>query len=199
MLLVGLSPLTSLGIETVLSRSFGVQNVEHRETALERAAKGDVDLVILDPYGPTLSDGLKFCQRLKELRLPPQVLAFSEFGATRDLTYFYLAGIDSFISSREGPERLAAAVRSTLEGKREWILGTPDRRETRDRELDGLSDLTPRELEVLWMVSDRYTNGQIARSLSISPNTVKNHVAAILRKLGAKRRTELFSGAPHRV
>jgi hypothetical protein len=34
------------------------------------------------------------------------------------------------------------------------------------------------------MVRDRYTNKQIGSHLSISPNTVKNHVAAILRKLG---------------
>nr|WP_269454280.1 helix-turn-helix transcriptional regulator [Saccharothrix espanaensis] len=51
----------------------------------------------------------------------------------------------------------------------------------------------PREQEVLWMLSERCTNGQIARSLGISTNTVKNHVAAILRKLGLRSRFDLFS------
>lgn len=50
--------------------------------------------------------------------------------------------------------------------------------------------LTPREQEVLERVAAGRTNAQIAEALGISPRTVGVHVSAVLRKLGAERRTE---------
>jgi two-component system response regulator DevR len=198
-LLVGLSALTAFGIEAALSKlpaPAGIERFEHRDPALGRVRAGDVDLVILDPHQPTFGDGLKFCRELKELPSPPYTLALSEFRTRRDVMYCFLAGLDSFVSAHERPERLAAAVTSTLDGAREWLLGPPDDR--RRPGLDGWDDLTPRELEVLWSVLEGHTNRQIASLLLISPNTVKNHVAAILRKLGLRRRTELFAGGARR-
>ncbi|MBO3752459.1 response regulator transcription factor [Streptosporangiaceae bacterium NEAU-GS5] len=195
----GLSPLISLGITTALLRSaqpYEIEHAEQRETALELARRGGVDLFIIDPYRPTLGDGLDFCQQLKRLSPAVYLLAFCDFRTKHDFTFCYLAGIDSFVSSQERPERLVSAVGATLKGRHEWIFGTPGDR--RDAEVGGLAELTPRELEVLWMVSERYTNEQIGGFLSISQYTVKNHVAAILRKLGVKRRSELYSSADPR-
>jgi DNA-binding NarL/FixJ family response regulator len=49
--------------------------------------------------------------------------------------------------------------------------------------------LSERELEVLWLVARGATNRQIAAALTITPNTVKVHIAHILEKLGVKDRT----------
>ena len=54
----------------------------------------------------------------------------------------------------------------------------------------GVSDLTPRELEVLGLVARGLTNGQIGRQLFISTKTVSVHVSNVLAKLGASGRTE---------
>ncbi|MDP4332778.1 LuxR C-terminal-related transcriptional regulator [Curtobacterium sp. A7_M15] len=53
------------------------------------------------------------------------------------------------------------------------------------------SDLTPREQDVLRLVATGIGNREIADGLGISPNTVKYHVANLLRKLGARTRAEL--------
>ncbi len=50
--------------------------------------------------------------------------------------------------------------------------------------------LTPREREVLHYVAGGFSNGEIASYLSISSNTVKYHLAQIMKKLGAANRTE---------
>jgi DNA-binding NarL/FixJ family response regulator len=192
--LVDLQPMTALGIATALSalpQPVEVTSVERRETAIQMSRDGEVDLAILDPQWRSLSDGLKFCEDLKDCAARPPVLAFSALENKRDLMYCMLAGVDSFVSSHERPERLVSAVHSTLGGNREWVLGVAEEQQPDD--IEGVGDLTPREVEVLWMVRERYTNRHIASSLSISPNTVKNHVAAILRKLGIGRRSELYT------
>jgi DNA-binding NarL/FixJ family response regulator len=53
----------------------------------------------------------------------------------------------------------------------------------------GDSTLTPRELEVLRLLTAGQTDRQIAAALSISPKTAGNHVSSILTKLGVERRT----------
>jgi len=53
-----------------------------------------------------------------------------------------------------------------------------------------LSPLTQRETQILRLIAEGYLNKQIAASLDISEQTIKNHVTSILRKLNANARTE---------
>lgn len=53
-----------------------------------------------------------------------------------------------------------------------------------------LSPLTPRETQILKLIAEGYLNKQIAATLDISEQTIKNHVTSILRKLNANARTE---------
>lgn len=50
--------------------------------------------------------------------------------------------------------------------------------------------LTPREVEILTLVKEGYTDKQIAEELGIAPETVKNHLSVIYIRLGVKNRTE---------
>lgn len=52
------------------------------------------------------------------------------------------------------------------------------------------ANLTRRELQILNLISQGYTNPQIAHALSITTQTAKNHVSNILLKLGARNRAE---------
>jgi DNA-binding CsgD family transcriptional regulator len=63
---------------------------------------------------------------------------------------------------------------------------------TRAQQSLGISE---REYEVLGLLAGGSSNKQIARTLSISPNTVKTHVARLFEKLGAQRRTEAIGRA----
>ena len=55
---------------------------------------------------------------------------------------------------------------------------------------DPLAHLTPREFQVLEMVSHGSTNAQVASELGVTVHAVKFHVASILRKTGSRNRTE---------
>lgn len=55
--------------------------------------------------------------------------------------------------------------------------------------------VTPRELDVFWLVSDRLNNREIAESLRLSERTVESHVSSLLRKLGGSNRLALVDAA----
>ena len=57
------------------------------------------------------------------------------------------------------------------------------------------ASLTPREQEILVMVSDGFTMQQVGRRLGISPRTVETHVAKLYRKLGVRTRVQAVSRA----
>jgi DNA-binding NarL/FixJ family response regulator len=70
------------------------------------------------------------------------------------------------------------------------VLTTPAGIRDSDILLPPSDDLTPRELDVLYLLARGLPNKSIAQRLEISPNTVKFHVNAILSKLNAQSRTE---------
>jgi DNA-binding CsgD family transcriptional regulator len=87
------------------------------------------------------------------------------------------------------PRQIDAALRAVAAG---LIVRGPG---AQIRGFGALSDepyplLTPREVEVLAALSDGLSNKEAARRLGISPNTVKFHVEALFRKLGAGTRAE---------
>ncbi len=54
-----------------------------------------------------------------------------------------------------------------------------------------LEELSARELDVLKLIAKGFSNDEIARTLFISPHTVKNHVSNICRKMGMDDRTQV--------
>lgn len=66
---------------------------------------------------------------------------------------------------------------------------------TADINQDQLNRFSPREQQVLVLLSHGYTNKEIAKSLEISPNTVKTHTRRVFEKLGVNNRTQAVSEA----
>ncbi|WP_444994704.1 helix-turn-helix domain-containing protein [Aliikangiella sp. IMCC44359] len=58
-----------------------------------------------------------------------------------------------------------------------------------------LADFTQREQEILVLLSEGYTNKEIAKSLDISPNTVKTHLSSVYDKLAVSNRTQAVAEA----
>ncbi|MFN8469533.1 MAG: LuxR C-terminal-related transcriptional regulator [Caldilineaceae bacterium] len=79
------------------------------------------------------------------------------------------------------PERLRSLFARA--GELPAVAPTPSKHDIRGM-------LTYREMDVLWLLHQRLTNKEIARSLSISPDTVRQHAVSIYRKLGVKNRRQ---------
>ncbi|HWK26117.1 MAG TPA: response regulator transcription factor [Solirubrobacter sp.] len=95
------------------------------------------------------------------------------------------AGADAVISKSVHPVSLATLLR---EISRDAIMHLP-RRSTAKR-APVQTPLTDRELEILRLVAQGYTNGKIARELWVTEQTVKFHLSNTYRKLGVANRTE---------
>lgn len=102
-------------------------------------------------------------------------------------------GASGFIPKSAEPGVMTDAIRTVLDGG-VWapaeIAQASVPSEDQDRALR-VASLTPRQLRVLMLVSDGRLNKQIAYEIGVTEATVKVHIAAIMRKLGMFRRTQI--------
>ena len=177
------------------------------------------DLVLMDVRMPVM-DGLEATRRIKQEMPRTSVVMVTMHENPDYLFEAVKAGAAGYVLKDAPGERLLGAVRRTLEGesplnqelammllvrlaREERDGGSPKRApdasvtsglansETAAEHSDGrLESLTPREVEVLKLLSQGQTNPQIARNLLFSVSTVKAHVRSILTKLGVSDRTQ---------
>jgi DNA-binding NarL/FixJ family response regulator len=112
-------------------------------------------------------------------------------------------GVRGYLGKADGLRRVGESVRRIAAGERlmapnleqvaVMALGRFAKRAREGSEMT--ASLTPREREILVMVSHGLTMRQIGRSLSISPRTVESHVAKLYRKLGARTRVQAVARA----
>lgn len=108
-------------------------------------------------------------------------------------------GIQGYARKSEPSKKLVRIVRQVLAGKRvfpllekkEEMLPSDWRRTTGV----GSTQLTGRQREILALVAEGFSNREIAEKLDLSENTVKVHVHAVLKMLGAKNRTQAAAEA----
>jgi DNA-binding NarL/FixJ family response regulator len=102
-------------------------------------------------------------------------------------------GASGFIPKSVEPDVMAGAVRTVLDGG-VWVPPEISQTDAHDAEQDQarrIASLTPQQFRVLMMVADGLLNKQIAHEIGVTEATVKVHIAAIMRKLGLFRRTQL--------
>ncbi|NOY42599.1 MAG: response regulator transcription factor [Planctomycetes bacterium] len=173
-------------IEIVAEAADGTQ-------ALQLAIQHPLDLVLLDVRMPG-SDGIACLARIRaELpRLP--VLMFSAYDNPTYIARAVALGAAGYLVKTASRDELLAAIRRSAAGESIWTreelrrvtgaLSTP--RVAVDLEVP----LTKRESEVLKQLAQGLSNKEIAQALSISYETVKEHVQHILRKVGVSDRTQ---------
>jgi DNA-binding NarL/FixJ family response regulator len=168
---------------------------------VDRAAAGPPPVLLLDS-ALAGSPGLVALVRAARARWPgAAVVLVLRREQQEGLLALLGAGARALVHRRCPPEDLVTAVRSAAEG-RTWVSGPlagPLRAESlAERSGHRPATLSARELEVLRRLDTGATNAAIAHSLGISDNTVRNHVHAILAKLGATNRTDAVALAARR-
>lgn len=160
------------------------------------------DVLMLDLFMPHM-DGMAVLRSMREEGLTARVLVLTSAQDHEHLLAAVKAGALSFLPKTADVDQVIKSVRAAAHG--ESIL-QPAATTRLIRELqrgaapDPLGLLTPRELDVLREVACGRANREIARTLSVSEETVKSHVSSILAKLGLADRTQAaIFGLQHHI
>ena len=159
------------------------------------------DLVILEPL---ISDGgAPLIGDLDARVAGCRVLVLTRDGYPADVGRFVRAGARGYLRTTSTLADLIQAIVRVHQGD---LVVTSTGTESVVNSLSGAGArqaaqpaVTPRELDVLALVSQGRTNAEIARELSITEHTVKGHLANLLAKLGVDNRTQLATRAAQHV
>jgi DNA-binding NarL/FixJ family response regulator len=162
------------------------------------------DVVLMDIRMPGL-DGLEATRRiLTEPEVPPcKVVILTTFDVDEHVYEALRAGASGFLLKDVPADQLAHAIRVAAAGEallapsvtRRLIAAFARPSAPAPVPVAGLSELTPREVEVLTLLAEGLSNAEIAARLFVGEATVKTHVARILTKLGVRDRVQAVIAA----
>jgi two-component system response regulator DevR len=170
-----------------------VGEAERAHEAIDLIQRVAPDVVILDIRLPD-RDGVTIVGDIREASPGTRILLCSgapDDSVAADATD---ARADGFVAKEAPNDEIVHAVRAVASG--DAVLGESSARvifdglRGRADKLASVRRLSMREREILGLLAEGLTNGEIAVRLSISPKTARNHVSRILRKLSLRYRTE---------
>ncbi|WP_432018072.1 response regulator [Streptomyces sp. 1222.5] len=159
------------------------------------------DVVLMDVRMPVL-DGIEATRRIAEDGSRARVLVLTTWDVDAHVVAALRAGASGFLLKDIRPAELVDAIRLTARG--DALLAPTVLSRVLDRFLrttpdpvppPSLRDLSGREREVLTLIGQALSNAEIAERLRLSEATVKNHVTAVLRKLGLRDRVQAVVAA----
>jgi two-component system NarL family response regulator len=163
------------------------------EEALAKLGQAKPDVLLLDLRMHGLS-GVETLIAMKRAADETRVIILTSFETDEDIYRAVQAGAQGYLLKDTSLKEMVTAIRTVHLGKRYIPQDIAAR--LADRMMR--TDLTPREIEILKLLSKGPTNKQIGQALGISENTVKNHVNSIIEKLEVSDRTEAATTAIQR-
>lgn len=171
-----------------------VAEAECGETAIARALDLRPDVILLDIRLGAGIDGLEVAARLKDRGSAIPILMVTLHDTPEYVRAALAAGAAGYVLKDSSLTEIRAAVEQVLAGQVAIPSSLLSRALQRPAEVPAdaalVARLTPREKEVLTLITSGKTNKEIGRDLSISPATVKVHVERVIAKLGVSDRTE---------
>ncbi len=198
--------LFRVGIANILEREPDfdvVGEADDSRTAVDRAIETSPDIILMDLSLPS-PGGIETTQRIKRELPSTGIIVLAVNGDEDALFDAIKAGAAAFILKDVGPDDLVTIIRRVAIGEfliNDKVFATPAvasrvLKEFRELAVYGqeaapiFAPLSPREVEILDNIAQGMTNKQVAYALSISEQTVKNHMSSILRKLSVNDRTQ---------
>ncbi|WP_244876148.1 response regulator [Winogradskya consettensis] len=153
------------------------------------------DVILMDVRMPRI-DGLQATRHLLETRPdPPRVLMITTLEHDEYVYAALRAGASGFLLKRSRPAQVLEAIRVVAAGESLLFPAAIRRMAAAYGRTTPPARLTAREGEVLRLMAEGLSNGEIAGRLVLGAETVKTHVGNVLAKLGARDRTQAVIAA----
>ncbi len=174
-----------------------VGGADNGQSAILQVEALQPDVVLMDIRMPVM-DGIAATRSICQRFAGTKVLVLTTFDDDAYVAQALQVGASGYLLKDMPSEELAAAIRAVYKGYAQLgpglvqkVISKVPTQIAQLRNLPpGLTELTPREWEVLRLIAIGASNHEIADSLYISEGTVKNHVTNILRRLNLRDRTQ---------
>lgn len=187
--------LTRAGLRTALAAECDVVGeASDGPSGLDLIAREQPDVAVVDLGLPGM-DGVELTRKTRTMSPATRVVIVTMIDVEREVLAALAAGADAYVLKTAEPERIVAAVQVAREGGAYFDpqiahlvlarFGT-----TREAQRSTNSPLSPRETQIVRLISEGIGNFDIAEQLNIGLGTVKGHIREILEKLSASDRTQ---------
>lgn len=190
-------PLCRLGVRMSLANSgFGcvleaeAEDVQQALAFLEQRGR-DIDLILLD-YALPDGTGKDVIDAVKRMSLDVKIVMLSGEAGGATIQQLLDSGINGFMSKDIRPDEIGAVLASVMQGHDFSNVNAMRLRQEVQSDMDTLSALTRREMDIISLCAAGKTAKQIAEELNISAHTVENHKDSIFSKIGVKSTSELI-------
>lgn len=199
--------LTRFGLRTAfesLNKVKIIMEAEDGETAIEMVKESKPDIVLMDLGLPGIN-GIEATKTIKNIDSSIKIIILTSHNKEDEVWASLSAGANAYCMKDIEPDRLMYVIESVYDGAA-WfdpvIADTILKSLINGKSMSSLSNnlenkdntdklqLTDRELEVLKLIVDGYSNAEISEKLFVSIHTAKAHVCNILQKLSVDDRTQ---------
>jgi DNA-binding NarL/FixJ family response regulator len=202
LLLVDDQSLICQGLQAVLNQEADLEVVgtaENGQVAIDLVATLQPDVVLMDIRMPVMT-GIEATRLITEKFSNIKVLVLSTFDDDRDIAQSMRAGAKGYLLKDMPAPELAEAIRLVYRGYSQMAPGLMEKLLTNvsdsgdinhQTEREELTQLPPRERDVLRLIGQGCTNREIANQLHLAEGTVKTYVTHLLSRLTLRNRSQL--------
>lgn len=184
--------LTRFGLKTTFEGLDFIGTIfeaEYAQKAFDIIANNKIDIIIMDLGLPNIN-GIDATKKIRSQNSEVKVVILTSHNDEKEVLDSLKAGANAYCSKEINPARLAEVVRSVLDGAA-WfdpsishvVLKAATNTNITSPSAKSDYNLTSREAQILKLITQGYSNNEIAKELFVSINTTKAHVASILQKL----------------
>lgn len=185
--------LTRFGLKTAFEGVDYVGEIyeaESAEKAIEIFSENAIDVVIMDLGLPNMN-GIEATKQIRSTNKDAKIVILTSHNDEKEVLNSLRAGANAYCSKEINPKRLIQVVSSVLDGA-SWfdpsishvvLEAAAKSQQGNNLKPEKNYGLTTRETQILKLITEGYSNSEIANHLFVSINTTKAHVASILQKL----------------
>jgi DNA-binding NarL/FixJ family response regulator len=183
------------GIRALLEKAGDIHvmgEASNGQEALELVEKLTPDVLVMDIMMPRLN-GIQAAENIRKLNLSTRILLLSMYSDEGLIYQALQSGVRGYVLKSSVSDELLWAVRAVAEGKTylsgqvsDIIVEKSVNPRILGQDHDPLSNLSPREKEVLQLIAEEHTSSEIAKMLFISEKTVEKHRASLMEKLNVR-------------